>query len=679
MSARYGCTTHVSSALYTRLTAPTTAEDAHAFQPFETRVTEPLLLLSMLEELPAGLHVTPGLGYLLRRLDGQVQAHVSRRPRTSRHTLRRPPCRDPPFDDTPLPSPHRARPRTLPSIRSRQVHPLYPQAAAVAWPSAHNRSYIEFMESAFLGDLRHTRRLILHEKAHFMWSNLFTSALRDEWTALAGWYRDANATSGWATTQQTPFVSAYAHALNPNEDMAESISYYVENPRRLQACCADKFAFLRDRIFSGYRYVSRVRPDLTFQVLNLMPDYTYPGKIVRVAITVSGAPTADKLCAVEISLHTLGGVFEGAQYAYFRLFSDIGTYLDVYLNPTNPPNNSVLGGTFTISRFAKAGFWRPQQITLRDAAGNQRFAGTNDFGWRLHIDNPLEDVGPPTYVSGSLALNVTAGELSGHPVHWIDVSWLLIEDASMLQHGGVYTRLVNDAPGTGISGLQQYGYPGLTPLAPAACGLTAVPGGHRCERATIRLLITPYRAPANYSVSRLCMTDLARNQACESFTASPSTHAPVWVRIATASPDAQPPTLDLNNLTVRAEPTNPNAPNGETVVRIAYWARDDLSGLGSVNYRLLDPQGTSHFQYHYHRNFYTNFFVGNASSWEAYHIRVVLPPGSAPGTWGLESLELSDKADNVAAHSFVENVHFEAAGGGGRRLAVAERLQFEVV
>ena len=123
-----------------------------------------------------------------------------------------------------------------------------------------------------------------------------------------------------------------------------------------------------------------------------MPDYTYPGKIVRVGISVSGAPLLDKSCHVEIELHTLGGVFEGAQYAFFRLFSDIGTYVDVYLNPTNPPNNSILSNTFTISRYAKAGFWRPQQITLRDLAGNQRFAGTNDFGWRLHIDNPLVNI-----------------------------------------------------------------------------------------------------------------------------------------------------------------------------------------------------------------------------------------------------------------------------------------------
>ena len=139
----------------------------------------------MFEELPAGFHAVPGLSYLLRRQDGHV-------------------------------------------------HPLYETAAAVAWPSAHPESYVEFMESAFRADLRHTRRLILHEKAHFMWSNLFEEDLRDAWTELGGWYPNPNASSGWSTAEQTTFVSPYAHAINPNEDMAESISYYVENPADLQ-------------------------------------------------------------------------------------------------------------------------------------------------------------------------------------------------------------------------------------------------------------------------------------------------------------------------------------------------------------------------------------------------------------------------------------------------------------
>jgi len=176
------------------------------------------------------------------------------------------------------------------------------------------------------------------------------------------------------------------------------------------------------------------------------------------------------------------------------------------------------------------------------------------------------------------------------------------------------------------------------------------------------LMISPYRYPANYSASRLCMTDVALNEVCEAFSDSATTHAPVWAEVITADPDVTEPELDLNNLTVAASPTNPDAPNGETVVTIDYWARDDKSGLGSVSYRLLDPQGTSHFEYHYHNNFYTTFFAGNASAWAPYRISVVLPAGSAPGTWGVESITLQDKVDNEAAYSFVENMHFQALG-----------------
>jgi hypothetical protein len=75
------------------------------------------------------------------------------------------------------------------------------------------------MESGFSADIRHLRRLILHEKAHFMWANLFSAELKAAWIKLAGWYEDASATSGWLTTEDTKFVSAYAHLKNPNEVM----------------------------------------------------------------------------------------------------------------------------------------------------------------------------------------------------------------------------------------------------------------------------------------------------------------------------------------------------------------------------------------------------------------------------------------------------------------------------
>ena len=50
---------------------------------------------------------------------------------------------------------------------------------------------------------------------------------------------------GWSTTKQTEFVSAYAHGHNPNEDMAESISYYIVNPDKLRSRSPAKYEFIQ--------------------------------------------------------------------------------------------------------------------------------------------------------------------------------------------------------------------------------------------------------------------------------------------------------------------------------------------------------------------------------------------------------------------------------------------------
>ena len=111
---------------------------------------------------------------------------------------------------------------------------------------------------------------------------------------------------GWSTTKQTEFVSAYAHAHNPNEDMAESISDYIVNPDKLRSRSPAKYEFIQNRIMHGTRYISRIREDLTFEVYNLYPDNVYPGRIIRVDIQVDGKPREDKEVTIEIELHNEG-------------------------------------------------------------------------------------------------------------------------------------------------------------------------------------------------------------------------------------------------------------------------------------------------------------------------------------------------------------------------------------
>ena len=89
---------------------------------------------------------------------------------------------------------------------------------------------------------------------------------------------------GWTTSKQTEFVSAYAHGKNPNEDMAESISYFIVNPDALKSRAMGKYEFIRDRIMQGTIYISTLSDQFTFKVYNLYPDYVYPGKIKRLEV-----------------------------------------------------------------------------------------------------------------------------------------------------------------------------------------------------------------------------------------------------------------------------------------------------------------------------------------------------------------------------------------------------------
>ena len=170
------------------------------FQEFTS--DEKIVILSMFEEFPDAMQRQGELKYMVRRVNGQK-------------------------------------------------HPIYPTAPAIAWVTNSN---IEWMEEAFIGqDITYMQRLVLHEKAHFLWEHTFDKTTQDDWATIGGWYKEPSTSSGWATTNTTEFVSAYAHLKNPNEDMAESIAFYITNPEAFRSRSLRKFEFVRDRIMKGTR------------------------------------------------------------------------------------------------------------------------------------------------------------------------------------------------------------------------------------------------------------------------------------------------------------------------------------------------------------------------------------------------------------------------------------------
>ena len=593
LKLRYGVSVDIPD--YVELTKNTTGEHAGRFDQFKPE--ELVAIISMLEEYPSGMVSTPGLKYLVRRLDG-----------------------------TP--------------------HPLSADATAVAWPSA---GYIEFMESAFKGGItKDTQRLILHEKAHFLWHYLFDDQLKADWIKLGGWFQEGKK---WFTTKQTEFVSAYAHGANPNEDMAESMSYYIVNPNKLRSRSPAKYEFIQNRVMHGTRYISKIREDLTFEVYNLYPDYIYPGKIVSVDIKVEGEPEADKLVTVEIQTHTESEL-DHANYIDAQQCKNGDGMFHILLLPIDEAGNPIdkgyrFRGQTTVSKHLKSGHYVPPGITVGDDGQHVRHHSEKDYGWQLYIDNPLEDLHPPEYVPNSARLSLSdATTDKGEHYQIITATWQVRDDLGI---SGYNVGILNDSV---LETYSRFGHANIKSwknnIATMECNFDMphyMPGGE-------------------YQLNPIYISDIASNTMMISFT-DKQIIGDSWVRIdeepakitiETDTPDFQPPMLDLNRITLNATPKNPEFPDGETIVAISFYVKDNISGYNSCELRLRDPNGGV-----YSSGFYGGglYFQGDPKVFRKYTETVVLPKGSIPGIWGLQEMLVIDKAGNRITHDFTEIVRFE--------------------
>lgn len=607
-------------------------EDFSNFQEFSA--SEKISILSMFEELPDGMHVQSNLKYLARRIAGQD-------------------------------------------------NPTYPPAAAIAWVG---RKTIEFMQKAF-GSAQYSdvQRLILHEKAHFMWEGLFDQKLRDDWATTGGWFLDPTGATGWSTSNTTEFVSAYAHAKNPNEDMAESIAAYVVNPEILRSRSMKKFEFIRDRVMQGTRYITIIRKDLTFQVYNLFPDYNYPGKIKKVDVEVNGLPEEDKELVIRIELNKIDEKQDGAKYAFTRISSSIGSAYDMYLNPIDNGKGFILEGKITISKFSKAGYWSVNQIVLTDQVGNQRYENNSTFGLKIFINNPREDIINPAYIDRTVKLTLSTGkykyfsteeQADGDTYQNIQANFDLLETNKMVYTGLNFAIPKNDE--NGVRQDFQFGVLGDNPNY-----IQKDTQNRNINRVKYQHPIPEYYPTGYYVTTSMFLIDEARNEGRAYFLRDTSAfrveknttkHLRDSVYVKTKYPDFIPPILDVNQIFIKATPSNPTAPDGETLFEMEFFARDSSAYLGNEaglqngNYTLRDPQGKV-FNYgmqgDFTKSFGQDFFfslkdiVGPPGNWRKYKVSTLLPKGSAPGLWGVEGITLFDRAGNKKYYNFTEVVRFD--------------------
>jgi hypothetical protein len=607
-------------------------EDASNFQEFFNE--EKIEILSMFEELPEGFHKQDGLKYLVRRVNGQD-------------------------------------------------HPIYTTAAAIAWTGFNT---IEFMSKTFNNTEINSvvRRLILHEKSHFLWEYAFDSVLKKDWSDLGGWFVDPTSSSGWSTFNTTEFVTEYAHEKNPNEDMAESIATYILNPDLLLSRSVRKYEFIRDRIMHGTRYKAQIRQDLTFMVYNLFPDYTYPGKIIGATIDVAGSAEEDKVVTFEFKLNSTNPQIDGASVGYIRLASSIGTIHDLWLRPKNGSLDSTLIGTTTFSKHEKNGYWNLVSLRVEDPVGNSRYENTSTFGFKLYIENPLEDIKPPEWkynlkaelVQGKFNPNGqnVLDDVNGVQMQAIKYSYDYYDKSPMDRS---ITRIFFpklDNPAAQVYEEQIQGRPIIDVAKSYKNDYNSL------KHFEMHLTIPEYFHSGYYSVSMLNSSDIAGNYTNVYMVKDTANfHIKLGkldtfkdvrdsLYVSTPYPDYIAPEIDLNRITVSAKPTNATAPDGETRVDISLLTRDlsdfptHESGVKHIQYVLRDPLGGEHGYSSWNDNMLLDYYslkpVSN-SEWQLVNLNILLPKGSPPGKWGISSMQTLDRAGNFRNYSFVEIVRFD--------------------
>lgn len=201
LKARYGIVVDIHS--YISLTQNSTQETSEDYSDFDNK--DLMIFISILEEFPPIWHRIPELRYIIQRIDDKV--------------------RDP----------------------------------GLAWTS---EGYIELSAALFKRNFDNdVRRLLAHEKTHFLWEFYFSEQTKEDWINLSGWYEDLPSETGWKnTSKRSEFVSDYAYEKNPNEDMAETFGYYLVFPDVLRSVSLQKYEFIEKQIIE--KYGKRLNPEL---------------------------------------------------------------------------------------------------------------------------------------------------------------------------------------------------------------------------------------------------------------------------------------------------------------------------------------------------------------------------------------------------------------------------------
>jgi hypothetical protein len=321
---------------------------------------------------------------------------------------------------------------------------------------------------------------------------------------------------------------------------------------------------------------------------------------------------------------------------------------------------------------------------LTDEVGNERFENNNHFGLLTFVNNPLEDFKAPWYVNRSLILKDTTARFTntglgvpdprGEEMKALKIQWKM-EEKTLVEY--VWSRLFLENPK--LQAAQIYS-------RDVGIGKSQIVDNtldKSVKTATVLIPIPDYYPSGYYTLSNLILIDVAGNTRwvyLDKDTTNKQTFDPNNINtgnqrdlrdsiyIETKYPDYLAPILDVNRIRIKATPSKPEAPDGETLFEIWILAKDTshypgfASGYMGGSYTLRDPQGKETVQY-YTLGFLDEYYTLNRAKqpeiFKEYYAKVLLPKGSAPGIWGVSEISISDKALNSRKYSFVEYIRFD--------------------
>ena len=139
------------------------------------------------------------------------------------------------------------------------------------------------------------------------------------------------------------------------------------------------------------------------------------------------------------------------------------------------------------------------------------------------------------------------------------------------------------------------------------------------------------------------------------------------IEMVTENPDYEPPELDLNNISIEAQPTQPDDPNGETLVTLKYRVRDNISGVTDRIYILARPTGHRTLLLHAPEGWIYPW-IDTVSIFGTHHCGLTRPGpccclrGPRQESGGVAEIAVWDRAGNFKSYDFTEIIHFDVEG-----------------